>query len=177
MRRWLVASFGVAAVCGLLWFGQDRKTCVSRGGHRYVVGATTPCNHAKLLDVMYRCQRVVLEGGDGPCVRRIRRRWDGSIHELVDGGRAPAVTHGKKTVQVCLDGDPSTESLVFVVLHELAHVGCASVGHTPEFWTAFSTLLETAGRIGVYTEHDPTERVCGTEVGPGPPRVISTEIK
>jgi len=90
------------------------------------------------------------------------------IHELVDGGNAPAVTHDKTTIRICLDDNPSINALMFVVLHELAHVGCHTVGHTDEFWDGFASLLEAARRIGVYNVHDPMERVCGTEIGPGP---------
>lgn len=40
--------------------------------------------------------------------------------------------------------------IVFVALHEMSHVGTASIGHTPEFWNHFAWLLEQAEAIGVY---------------------------
>ena len=166
MVRWYVPTIGLVAVAVWMWHARNAKTCRTRQG-AYIVRASTPCNHTKLLDLMYRCQRVVL-AGEGPCARRIRKRWDGMIHELLDRGSAPAVTHDKTTIRVCLDGDPSIDTLMFVVLHELAHVGCKSTGHTDEFWEGFASLLATARRIGAYTPHDPASRICGTEVGPAP---------
>jgi len=172
--RWYVPAVGLLAAVIWTWHDRNSKTCRHDQGKQYIVRATTPCNHAKLLDLMYRCQRVVL-AGEGPCVTRVRQRWDGMIHEMVDAGSAPAVTHDKTTVRVCLNDDPDVDTLMFVVLHELAHVGCKSTGHTDEFWDGFSSLLSTARRIGVYTVHDPASSVCGTEVGPGPPQVLSTK--
>ena len=43
-------------------------------------------------------------------------------------------------------------TVMFVVLHELAHLMTQSTGHTPEFWTNFKKLLQDCVKIGVYTE-------------------------
>ena len=45
-------------------------------------------------------------------------------------------------------------TMMFVALHELAHIGTKSVGHTDEFWKNFRWLLEEAVQIGVYKEQD-----------------------
>lgn len=45
-------------------------------------------------------------------------------------------------------------TMVFVALHELAHIATESVGHTPEFWANFRWILEEAINVGVYTEQD-----------------------
>jgi hypothetical protein len=43
-------------------------------------------------------------------------------------------------------------TVMFVVLHELAHLMTQSTGHTPEFWTNFKKLLQDCVKLGVYTE-------------------------
>ena len=40
--------------------------------------------------------------------------------------------------------------LMYVSLHELAHVGCKSIGHNEEFKRNFKFLLEVAKKIGIY---------------------------
>lgn len=45
-------------------------------------------------------------------------------------------------------------TMMFVALHELAHVATSEVGHTPVFWDNFRWLLEEAIQIGVYREQD-----------------------
>lgn len=44
--------------------------------------------------------------------------------------------------------DPNT--LCFVALHELSHVGTESEGHKPEFWNNFKFVLQEAQKIGIY---------------------------
>jgi len=45
-------------------------------------------------------------------------------------------------------------TMMFVVLHELAHLATKSIGHTEEFWNNFRWILEEAMNIGIYTKQD-----------------------
>jgi hypothetical protein len=45
--------------------------------------------------------------------------------------------------------------LLYVSIHEIAHVLCKSHGHTEEFYQIFDTLLKRAQDIGVYSEKIP----------------------
>ena len=45
-------------------------------------------------------------------------------------------------------------TMMFVVLHELAHICTISIGHTKEFWTNFKWILEESINIGVYKKQD-----------------------
>lgn len=45
-------------------------------------------------------------------------------------------------------------TMIFVVLHELAHICTLSIGHTTEFWNNFKWILEEAINIGVYKKQD-----------------------
>jgi hypothetical protein len=45
-------------------------------------------------------------------------------------------------------------TLMYVVIHELAHVGCPEYGHTPLFRKIFKFLLERSVEIGIYTPID-----------------------
>lgn len=42
-------------------------------------------------------------------------------------------------------------TVMFVLIHEMAHLMTESVGHTPEFWTNFRKLLQDCVQLGVYT--------------------------
>jgi hypothetical protein len=44
--------------------------------------------------------------------------------------------------------------MMFVALHEMAHMITKSVGHEPEFWNNFGWLLTEAEKIGVYHYQD-----------------------
>jgi predicted metal-dependent hydrolase len=45
-------------------------------------------------------------------------------------------------------------TMMFVVLHELAHLSTESIGHTDEFWNNFRWILEEAINIGIYVKQD-----------------------
>ena len=65
--------------------------------------------------------------------------------------------------------DPNT--LMFVALHELAHVATLSVGHTPEFWKNFKIILENAVEYGLYEPIDYKKKptgYCGMTISDSP---------
>lgn len=44
--------------------------------------------------------------------------------------------------------------MIFVAIHEMAHMITKSIGHEPEFWNNFGWLLREAEKIGVYHYQD-----------------------
>ena len=65
--------------------------------------------------------------------------------------------------------DPNT--LMFVAIHELAHVASTSVGHKDEFWKNFKFLLGVAEEIGVYEQIDYKKKpvkYCGMTIADNP---------
>ena len=65
----------------------------------------------------------------------------------------------------------SENTLIFVALHEMAHMGTSTIGHTPDFWNNFAWLLTQAEELGVYTYTDfaahPVE-YCGVHITDSP---------
>lgn len=63
------------------------------------------------------------------------------------------------------------QTLLFVVIHELAHVGSVSTGHGSEFVTNFKWLLEQAAESGKYHPADYSQNpitYCGVRVTNNP---------
>ena len=58
-------------------------------------------------------------------------------------------------------------TVMFVILHEVAHLMTTSTGHTPEFWANFKRILHDAVKCGIYTSvnyaQQPTE-YCGMTI-------------
>jgi len=55
-------------------------------------------------------------------------------------------------------------TIMYVAIHELAHVACPEVGHTALFLRTFTYLLREAVRLGVYRDEDYIKkpaRYCG----------------
>jgi len=58
-------------------------------------------------------------------------------------------------------------TMLFVVLHEFAHLATVSIGHTEEFWDNFRWILEESINIGIYVKQDfKTKNVeyCGMSI-------------
>ena len=58
-------------------------------------------------------------------------------------------------------------TLMYVVIHELAHIGCPEYGHTPLFKEIFKFLLIESSKIGIYTPIDyrkNPKNYCGMEI-------------
>lgn len=45
-------------------------------------------------------------------------------------------------------------TLTFVALHELSHIGTSEIGHTPIYWQNFKFIIENAIECGIYTSVD-----------------------
>lgn len=76
-------------------------------------------------------------------------------------------TVNKRHVHLCLrnreSGNPyPMNMLMYVALHEIAHVVCPEIGHTPLFHTTFDELLKDAEEAGVYDSSIPLiDNYCG----------------
>ncbi|QNH08546.1 136R [Invertebrate iridescent virus Kaz2018] len=71
-------------------------------------------------------------------------------------------TINKKQIFLCIKDKKSGDanyydynSLIFVTLHEIAHVLCDELGHTQKFQHIFKELLDHASSLGLYDETKP----------------------
>ena len=61
--------------------------------------------------------------------------------------------------------------ILFVAIHELAHVMTDDVGHTDKFWANMKYLLEVGEKLGVYVPEDydkNPQMYCGEEINSTP---------
>ena len=62
-------------------------------------------------------------------------------------------------------------TLMFVALHEMAHVASKSIGHNDEFWGNFSFLIEEAEKLQIYYPIDYSKKngeYCGMTITSSP---------
>jgi hypothetical protein len=80
------------------------------------------------------------------------------LSEGVDtpGYTSYSVNKGEKIVLCLRNKDKLVDlnTMMFVVLHEFAHLATESIGHTEEFWTNFKWILEESTNIGIYVKQD-----------------------
>ena len=68
-------------------------------------------------------------------------------------------------IYLCLDGgEESINSVMNVLIHELAHVTVKEYDHSPEFWRSFKDLKDLCKLIGIYTPIEGTPEYCGITI-------------
>ena len=87
-----------------------------------------------------------------------------------------SINKGEKIV-FCIRSKDKTNKLMdintmmFVAIHELAHLMTKSIGHTPEFWNNMKYLLKKAIDINLYVKQDFAKKpvnYCGTKITNSP---------
>lgn len=70
-------------------------------------------------------------------------------------------------IAMCIDESRDLNTMMFVLLHELSHVGSSSIGHTQEFLDFFRYLLKVSIRLNIYKNIDYTsspKEYCGIKI-------------
>ena len=93
-------------------------------------------------------------------------------NDIHDSNTSYSENKGEKIVVCLRDKRPPYElvdenTIMFVILHEMAHLMTTTVGHTPEFWANFKRILHDAIKCGIYTpinyNRQPTD-YCGMTI-------------
>lgn len=81
------------------------------------------------------------------------------IKSIDIAGSNKSFTINKKHVYICSKDENGQyyddNMLIYVILHELAHVLCDEVGHTEKYKQIFRSLLERAHKAGLYDPSKP----------------------
>lgn len=138
-----------------------------------------------LAQIRERCERLIAHlVKTDPEDKRTERLVTGFKPEKISEGTdnknytSYSINKGERIV-FCLrsrkkttnDRPEDVNTLMFVALHELAHICTTEVGHTQSFWDNFKWLLEEAIAVGVYIkedyQHHPKE-YCGVDITSSP---------
>jgi hypothetical protein len=102
---------------------------------------------------------------DKPQIQRLVKNFRANPERLLEATpdsdhTSYSVNKGEK-VHLCLrQREGTNEQLVddnimmFVALHEMAHMITATIGHGPDFWNNFGFLLKEAEQQGIYKHQD-----------------------
>ncbi len=156
--KWKYAALSLLLLCALYTY----KRQTNCGG----LLVNSPCDSSKtrILHQLNETVRRIVRGSG------VNVHGDISIHELPRSfsKKDAAVTIAKKKINICLDDFDSFDALLFVALHEIAHVATHEYGHTQTFWDNFKNLIDTARKHGHLLDHNPESTVCRTRVGTEP---------
>ena len=113
-------------------------------------------------------------------VKRLKQGFNPKkIQETLPTSEYTAYSENKgEKIAFCLDKNKNGKgglidlnTLMFVAIHELAHVASESIGHTDEFWRNFKFLLQEAEKINIYVPEDykkEPKEYCGMDITDNP---------
>lgn len=86
----------------------------------------------------------------------------------ISGGWNKTVTYNKSDIQLCVCDENGNvhdfNTLVWVTVHELAHVKCKSIGHTREWSRIHEELVQRAVDLKLYSPSQPLAKwYCGVQ--------------
>tara|TARA_X000000950_G_scaffold273149_1_gene356644 strand:- start:1530 stop:1997 length:468 start_codon:yes stop_codon:yes gene_type:complete len=121
--------------------------------------------------IVYICVQQVQEhyAQSDPMLDKLRNHLK-PLHPVVEklalfkGNKS--YTINKKKVYLCLkennDKYYDFNMLVYVFIHEIAHVLCNEIGHTPKYYEIFRGLLKKASNMKLYDPRKPIiQNYCG----------------
>jgi hypothetical protein len=109
-------------------------------------------------------------------VSNLAKRYT-TLSENIDLMATSYTINKGEEVAMCITARDSKEkiydenTLMFVCIHELAHIGCDTVGHNEEFQEFFKFLLKQAVICGVYTYKNYStspQEYCGMRITNNP---------
>lgn len=162
--------------------------CIVSGvdGNKYCVRERSKLKEASnlLATVTNKCKDLVAymndKHGSEKNVQRLVKGFDQTvIKETLPTSKFTAYSENKgEKLAFCLNKKKQNNenlidehTLMFVAIHELAHIMTLSIGHKTEFWDNFKFLLENAKEAGIHQPIDYSEKpqeYCGMTITDSP---------
>jgi len=181
----------IIIICAKMFFESDlyNLSCIvsTVDGNKYCVRVRDDLKQQEVVDLLARitvkCKKLVKymheKNSDKECVKRLHKGYNPkTVKEILPTSEFTAYSENKgEKLAFCTttrkDGGSLIEenTLMFVALHELAHIMTKSIGHTPEFWQNFKFLIKCAKECGVYKPEDYKKRninYCGMTITDNP---------
>jgi hypothetical protein len=181
----------ILAICGYTYYDNAdsfQLKCIvsSVDGNKYCVRDRKRIAEAAdlLANVTTKCKELVKymdeNHNDNEDVRQLVSGFNpAKVMETLPTSAFTAYSENKgEKVAFCLNQQKSDNNnlidentLLFVAIHELAHIMTKSIGHKSEFWANFKFLLENAKEAGI---HDPVDykkkprEYCGMKIRDNP---------
>ena len=115
-----------------------------------------------LMVYKYYIQNNNFEKYDDPKIDNLKSKLSRvfpEINYIELSGSNKSFTINKREIYLCLkdkNGNYYDDNmLIYVLLHELAHVKCDEIGHTEKFKEIFKLLLQKAEVAGIYNPFQP----------------------
>ena len=155
-------------------------------GDKYCVRERDNMQHATdlLARITVKMKELVhfvnIKYPEKPNIRRLVKKFNPKkIVETLPTSEYTAYSENKgQKIAFCLNKKKEDNNnlidentLMFVAIHEMAHVASESIGHNTEFWDNFKFLLKEAKEAGIYSPVDYSnynQEYCGMTITDNP---------
>ena len=180
-----IAVIVIFLVIGYFHFGSKALLYVKAKDEQFHLVRDLPDKEeaAKMLAEIKRRLKLLIKyciqnNAGNPDIQLLSKRFnENNIQEtdLSDGGTSYSIDKGKE-IHLCIRNKEDAKIhhinlLMFVTIHELAHIMSTSYGHNNEFGENFKYLLKQAVKTGVYQAVDYSKnavKFCGMDVNDNP---------
>ena len=131
----------------------------------------------KLSVINGKIQKLIqsLDVNEREGIDRLKNKYNpNTLSETEESSKYTSYSLNKgEKIALCIrkKGEPKEfiedNTIMFVAVHELAHIMTESVGHEPEFWDNMAFLLKKANDINIYNPVDYSKNnidYCGMEI-------------
>ena len=125
----------------------------------------------------YKGDNLEIHYPNDPRAKRLVKKFNPNrISESLKGSKYTSYSVNKgESIAICLRHKDNTfmewNTIIFVTLHEIAHILTVEEQHPPIFWKNMKFLLEQAEEIGLYVPIDYSktpEEYCGMQISSSP---------
>lgn len=173
----------IITIIYLLAFNDGRVKVTASDGTEYMVNPTSPENLAKKAEMLAQCNSTAkklideMNKNNYPSPEVAKRLYERcknvKINECPDGSAGYTINKGQ-IICVCCEKDNvinDFKDVMFVILHELAHVMSNEYGHGLEFQENFDYITKYAAKLDFWEVVDYSKNnkdICGVLVTSGP---------
>ena len=184
--RYIIIIVVILLVVGYLKYGQTSLIYEKASDEKFHLVRDLPDKEAAaemMSEIKKRLQQLIdyclTSDPSNPNIKLMKQRFKPqNIQEVdieTDSGTSYTIDKGKE-LHICLRSKEDARLhqlnlLLFVSIHELAHIMSSSYGHNEEFARNFTYLLKNASKIGIYTPIDYSKnpvKYCGLDVDASP---------
>ena len=186
-----VAAAGITAAIAISYFAGPRNTSPMTGpdGKTYemqnlpnreeaVKRMASICGKLSKLKDHYEKEPAL--AADPPIARFLARYHPDSFveNDMSSNDTSYSENKGQKIVVCLRDKTKAPEyplidenTVMFVMIHEMAHLMTETIGHTQEFWLNFKRMLHDAVKLGIYSSVNYAQKptpYCGMTITDSP---------
>lgn len=169
----LIVIFAILLILYYIYdyfFGNSQLKCIVSdiNGKKYCIRERTKLKEKEVVNLLAKAvekskllvNHMITKYPENDYCQRLNKNFNpDTIKENLPNSTLTSYTENKgQSISLCVNTTKTNKNelidentLMFVLIHELAHCSTKTIGHQPDFWNFFKFLLKEAVIINVYS--------------------------